>query len=247
MIGLEGQLPQAAWRIGSAVVRSHITIHYHGPPVPEAARTSATPAYLANIARYHMQPGSLGAPNGGDGIQYHLAINDNGAIYRCRPDSAQLWHCGTLTGNSQSLAIHMAIGGDQQPTARALQSLTDLLYELRRRYNIPADRVVGHMEWSPTSCPGVHLMRWIVAYRDREGQPPVLRPLPPPLGQYVVRYPAVVRQEPGRGDNSVMTLQRWHPVVIDHWTSGEEHYGSPWWGHWETGLGFIHSSSLQEV
>ncbi len=65
----------------------------------------------------------------------------------------------------------------QEPTSMQLDAIADLMAWAVATFDVPLDRIGGHYDYASTSCPGVHLRRYLedgtlrraVAERLREG------------------------------------------------------------------------------
>lgn len=158
------ELPRAEWSIGKRISDpTYITLHYNGPKVNRRDDID----WYTFIANFHMRPFAFGngaagdgdATDGadGDGIMYHYAVTSFGEIYQMREDNEILWHCGNIEGNAHSIAVELAIGGDQEPTEIQWQRTKELFAFLCEKYSIPKENVKGHNEWKSTACPGPKL------------------------------------------------------------------------------------------
>lgn len=164
-IPLLPNMPRANWSIGTRRDTRYFTVHYNGPSVPTFGYPNGEKDQLRSDARYQMKPGALGAPSGGDGIQYHGATFSNGENAQLRDWADLLWHCRNAEGNNYSISWHLPLGGDQQPTDRQIEALRVVIDAFRRQYpKIAVTAVKGHKEWASTSCPG-SIMPFIQAYR----------------------------------------------------------------------------------
>lgn len=231
--------------IGTRGQTRFITLHYNGPEVP--AERQSGPGLIQQLRidlDWQTRAGWAGVPSGADGLQYHFVVGADGTVYQTRNENAQLWHCANGTGNAQSLSLHFPIGGQQEPTEAMWQAGVALVEHLRQKYSIPRGAVLGHLEWSSTSCPG-RLMPRIVGYRAKP-VPPKEQPEP---GRYICAWPATVRTDHTVAGDYVLTLQRGHEVEIDAWLESKDASGRGvgFWAHWETGLGFIHESALERL
>lgn len=235
---IQEALPRAAWTIGTRPgAPRYATLHYNGPAVKLRGDTRAELNQLTIDARYHMRPGGLGSPKGGDGLQYHFAVLSDGAIYQTRALDAVLWHCGHKTGNVWSLSVHLPLGGNQDATA-SQWAATGILFDwLRRTYAIPTERILGHSEWgTKTDCPGPHLMPRLVRWRASatatrlERGFAILRTTPIYEGP-APRYPVALA--------GTATLTPAESVQVDAIVVGAYAQGDSRWLHLKNGVGFI--------
>lgn len=119
---------------------------------------------LQGIQRYHMQDKGYGD------IAYHFLIDPSGRVFEGRTLQWQGAHAG---GSNNIGNIGVCLLGDfelEAPTGAALASLQSLLADLRGRFRIAANRVVGHGELKTTACPGRHLRSWLLGYRSSAGR-----------------------------------------------------------------------------
>lgn len=244
VISIAEQLPRAAWSIGTRAATTSITWHYNGPEVPPDRQAGAgLLAQLRADAAYQMRPGWGGTVDGADGLMYHLVVAADGAIYQTRALDAVLWHCAHQDGNSRGLALHLPLGGTQQPAPAQLRALILLTTALRAAFGIVMNRTLGHQEWKhATACPGVPLMRALIDYRGGIYAPITTpTPLPPGVSPWQISpslsLPARVRQAPGihqRDGSEVPIVTRLKPgtiVYVDRTVVGEAVDGNAAWLH----------------
>jgi hypothetical protein len=239
---LRPTLPRADWSIGTRrEAPRFVTLHFNGPAV--ANRTPAGElAQLAADARYHMRPGALNSPKGGDGLQYHYAVGSDGTIYRCRDDAAVLWHCAHKLGNAASLSVHVPIGGTQEPTAAQWAGALALFDDLRVRYAIPLDRFIGHCEWgTKPECPGVKLMPRLINWRQTA-------PATRVQARGAARVATAIYEAPTTDAHVALNGQARLPVgqVVDFDAIlvGKFTLGDVRWLHRADGLGFVPYGAL---
>lgn len=97
-------------------------------------------------------------------IGYHLVITGDGKITQTRksdeigahsiPNEGKIGIC--TVGNFEI----------EEPTKEQLDSLTKLLDELKKKYNLDDTKIFAHSEKGRTLCPGRNLMKWIKLYRQ---------------------------------------------------------------------------------
>lgn len=248
---LRRDLPRRSWEIGRNAHKTTITLHYNGPAV--ANRTHAAEiAQLIGDARYHMRPGGVGAANGADGIQYHLAILSDGTFYQLRDLDAELWHCANAAGNSSSIAIHLPLGGTQDATAPQWQAFGVLSDALIADYRMAGRSAVrGHREWPrsdgkpQSTCPGPLLMARLIDWRQtRTSEPACLR------FRVIVD---VVNIREGKGTqypvalHGTATLARGTVFDASEIVIGTPVAGDPRWVHRADQIGFVHMSCVEQV
>ena len=245
MIDLRRQLPRANWTIGQrAGDPTGATLHYNGPPVVGAGTLMAELRQLAADARYH-----IAGPLQADGIQYHWAVLCTGEWAQLRDESAVLWHAGNRYANTRHLAIHLPLGGAQQPTPAQWAGTLALFADLQQRYGWAGrDAIKGHRDWPRSdgrpqkSCPGPILARML---RDWRGQ------LAAAQAYAVAASWARVREGPGQQYRVALAGRALLPqgarVDVDAIVPGQPPEGShdPRWAHLASGLGFVHLSLLE--
>jgi len=104
---------------------------------------------------------------GFDELGYHFVIGNgtnsgDGQIEVGPRWTKQKWgaHDNALDNRYNTNGIGICLVGNfnnTHPTARQRQSLLRLVVYLMRKYNIPADRVLGHGETKTTECPGRYM------------------------------------------------------------------------------------------
>lgn len=98
--------------------------------------------------------------NGWAGIGYHFYIRKDGTIYKGRDENFVGAHCEKY--NSVSLGICLEGNFEiEQPTEKQLNSLTDLLRYLRKKYG--NFKVARHKDLNATACPGKYLCSHLLA------------------------------------------------------------------------------------
>ncbi|WP_054537109.1 peptidoglycan recognition protein family protein [Herpetosiphon geysericola] len=225
-------LPRATWSIGTRIGKPwYVTLHYNGPMVKN--RTPAGErAQLIFDAEYHMGP-YLNA----DGLQYHGAGLSDGAVLQCRSWDDILWHCGHRLGNAQSLAYHLPLGGNQDATDAQWTSAIAFFEWSMAMWGIPRSNVRGHWEWNGSACPGPHLKRRLLAWRNNR------------LGRYevITSDGANVRQAPTTAAKIAVVYPRGHQFDVDSITRGQTIAGQNEWLHSADGRGFVHPTTVRKV
>ena len=106
-------------------------------------------------------------------IAYNYLIEGDGEYNAGRREGICGAHCRAringISMNYQSIGI--CLTGDfreEKPSKEQLQTLRMLLKDIRNRYDIPVENILGHKETgSSTVCPA-DLMKWIINYRRIE-------------------------------------------------------------------------------
>lgn len=96
------------------------------------------------------------------GIGYHFVIGNGTGMEDGRTEATFRWkqqihgaHAGSAVHNANGIGICL-IGDFQKtpPSAKQLESATDLVRQLSRRYQIEGRLILGHKSVKPTFCPG---------------------------------------------------------------------------------------------
>jgi hypothetical protein len=143
----------------NAVTPTGIIIHHSGI-IPS---TNKIPTALKDVDDYHAERGLDIECFGREyHVAYHYLIFPSGRIQAGRPERCQGAHArgynsyiGISLVGDFSPADDLSGGkGPSQPTRQQLKSLIQLTRQLRRRYNIPVQRILRHSDVSSTRCPG---------------------------------------------------------------------------------------------
>jgi hypothetical protein len=143
-----------------------VVIHYNGPEVPDYTDSDRAWRAVQAAASYHVRKDWSGYGHFGDGLMYHIAVGPSGEKWLCRDLDAVLWHCGSWPENRTYLAILVPLGGNQRATEAQIRALRELAEGLGRLLSFGPEKVVGHRELSPTSCPGTLLQDFVLPYRN---------------------------------------------------------------------------------
>ncbi|MFE6000276.1 N-acetylmuramoyl-L-alanine amidase [Streptomyces sp. NPDC056454] len=164
--------------------RTEFFVHYDG-----ASHITATGNAIPQaIDRQHQAQGWAG-------IGYNFVISQAGEIYEGRGWDLQGAHCPGH--NISGLSVQIAIGGDQEPSKKALAACRALYDEScdKTRRSLAKK---GHKDGLATLCPGTKLYAWVQAGMPADGyspapggheppkKPPVAAAPPFPGRQYFV-------------------------------------------------------------
>ncbi len=94
------------------------------------------------------------------GIGYNFVVDQEGNIYEGRGWNLQGAHCPDH--NITGLGVQIAIGGDQEPSAKALAACRALYDEACKKTGRNLAKK-GHRDGFATLCPGTHLYAWVKA------------------------------------------------------------------------------------
>jgi N-acetylmuramoyl-L-alanine amidase len=96
----------------------------------------------------------------GTDVSAHYVVLENGRIVQCVPEARRAWHAGHAFWagetdiNSCSIGIEIANPGHDYGypdfPARQIAAVTALCRSIMTRHRVPADRVLGHSDISPT-------------------------------------------------------------------------------------------------
>ncbi|MFJ1932612.1 N-acetylmuramoyl-L-alanine amidase [Kitasatospora sp. NPDC088160] len=129
--------------------RTEFYVHYDGGD-PVGRTGNAVPQA---IEREHLG-------NGWAGIGYNFVVDQDGAIYEGRGWNLQGAHCPGH--NRSAFGVQIAIGGDQAPSAAALNAARALYDETCARAGRSLAKR-GHKDGFATLCPGPKLYSWVQA------------------------------------------------------------------------------------
>ena len=154
-----------------------ITVHHsaEAEPAPLDGSLESSAAALRQIQRSHLKGKT---PPWGD-IGYHFLIDPEGRVFQGR-DLA--WQGAHAKGDNNVQNIGICVLGnfdEEKPTAAALESLRNLLDDLRRTYHIARSEVHKHAEFRNTDCPGKNLRPWVDEYRGASARPASPKPKTP--------------------------------------------------------------------
>ena len=89
-------------------------------------------------------------------VSAHYVISRDGEIYHMLNDYYRAWHGGVgmwgnnMDLNSSSIGIELDNNGSATFTEPQIQSLLDVLKQLKEKYNIPAKNFIGHSDIAPS-------------------------------------------------------------------------------------------------
>jgi hypothetical protein len=133
---------------------THVTLHHTGSPEP--LRPGDDPvARLRGLQRWGRTD-----RNWWD-VPYHYLIDLEGRIYEGRD-----WRYMGETNTTYDPRGHFLISvvGNyelQEATPAQLESIIALMTWAVARFDVPLDRIGGHYDYAPTTCPGTHLRKYL--------------------------------------------------------------------------------------
>jgi len=98
------------------------------------------------------------------GIAYHFVIGNGSGMGDGETQSTFRWnqqlhgaHSGSIRYNGTGIGICVIGNFEQQsPSDAQTDAVARLVSQLAHRYDIPADRIIGHRQIRATACPGRH-------------------------------------------------------------------------------------------
>lgn len=130
------------------------------------------------INNYHRKKFDMQSRNGLY-IGYHYTIKCDGLLYHARDDNEIGAHCKEERMNYKSIGIMLEGNFDiENPTAKQLKTLKDLIIHLRNKYNIARKNIKFHRDYATyKSCPGKNFTSNILKkimpmkelFRDKKG------------------------------------------------------------------------------
>lgn len=148
--------------------RTEFFVHYDGANHITATGKSVPQA----IDRQHIAQGWAG-------IGYNFVIDQDGTIFEGRGWGKQGAHCPDH--NISGIGVQIAIGGNQEPSAKALASARALYDEACRKTGRTLAKK-GHKDGFATLCPGGPLYAWVKAGMpagEYEAEPEPAKPSTP--------------------------------------------------------------------
>lgn len=128
--------------------------------------------------------------NGWSGIGYNFVVSQAGEIFEGRGWTRQGAHCPGH--NVSGLGVQIAIGGDQEPTAKALAAARALYEEACDKTGRRLAKK-GHKDGYATACPGTKLYAWVKAGMPADGYQAAPDPGGSlPGGREIARYQVVI-------------------------------------------------------
>ncbi|MFE6639496.1 peptidoglycan-binding protein [Streptomyces tendae] len=129
--------------------RTEFFVHYDGGH----AITRTGYAIMRAIEAEHLG-------NGWAGVGYNFVVDQAGNVYEGRGWNRQGAHCPGH--NISGFGVQIAIGGDQEPSAKALAAARALYEEACRKTGRTLAKK-GHRDGIATACPGTKLYAWVQA------------------------------------------------------------------------------------
>lgn len=155
-------ITKAEWGGGesSGTMKSHfpisITFHHEGSPKP------LTPNENPKELLQKLQKYGWNQKNWPD-LPYHYLVDLDGNLYEGR-DPMHVGDTNTKYNPAGKLLISVMGNYElQAANEKQLTKIADLMAWLCDYYNIPPDTIRGHMEYTPTDCPGKYLYPFVAS------------------------------------------------------------------------------------
>jgi hypothetical protein len=78
---------------------------------------------------------------------------DDKEIYQAQSCNYKCYHAGNATGNNTSIGIEICMFNDKERQRKAYMNAIELVKILMKHYNLSADKVRQHYDWSKKDCP----------------------------------------------------------------------------------------------
>jgi hypothetical protein len=131
-----------------------VVVHWFGNPRAAGSHTLCA-AQLRAVQATHM----ANVAEGYNDIAYNIAVCNHGTAYELRGFNVRAGANGTTYANTNYGAVVVMIGEGDTPTAAALETLTNVIHEYRRRG--ASTQVRPHGDFTGSACPGPDLRAWI--------------------------------------------------------------------------------------
>lgn len=82
---------------------------------------------------------------------WHYTVDDS-SVYRHLPDSEKSYHTSSAEANENSIAIELCVNADGD-FEKTQENAVWLVKKLMADYNIPAENLRAHRDWTGKSCP----------------------------------------------------------------------------------------------
>lgn len=152
--------PRARNLLSTAAI-DELVVHYTAALSDELPDHAGCAARVRGIQNFHMQPGGLGAPDGGSDIAYNWLFCRHGVAFEGR---GWLVQSGATFGHNRHTQAICFLGADRagrdDVTAAGRRAAAALIRGGIRAIGHPLG-VVGHGDRVSTACPGDELEAWI--------------------------------------------------------------------------------------
>ena len=123
-------------RPGTANSCKYITIHDTGNKSP-GADAAAHAKYIKSIK---------------EKTSWHYTVDDK-SIYQHLPEREKSYHTSDKAANETSIAIELCVNADGD-FEKTVDNAIDLIRDLTKKFNIPAENIKRHKDWTGKDCPG---------------------------------------------------------------------------------------------
>lgn len=147
-----------------------ITVHHTASPQKEGVAIEKKMQALQNFSQSRSRLASGGYKPAWPDVPYHYYIAVDGQIAEGR-DIKYVGDTNTdYDPTGHALVVLEGNFEKEQPSAKQLESLRELVAWLAASYRIPASEIKGHNEYASTACPGAHLKSALITIRREVGE-----------------------------------------------------------------------------
>ncbi|MBQ7054568.1 MAG: N-acetylmuramoyl-L-alanine amidase [Oscillospiraceae bacterium] len=122
-------------RPGTANSCKYITIHDTGNKSP-GADAAAHAKYIKSL---------------NEKTSWHYTVDDE-CIYQHLPDNEKSYHTSDKEANESSIAVELCVNADGD-FEKTVENAIDLIRDLTKKFNIPAENIKRHKDWTGKNCP----------------------------------------------------------------------------------------------
>lgn len=82
---------------------------------------------------------------------WHYTVDDE-YIYQHLPDGEKSYHTSDKEANESSIAVELCVNADGD-FEKTVENAIDLIRDLTKKFNIPAENIKRHKDWTGKNCP----------------------------------------------------------------------------------------------
>jgi hypothetical protein len=165
----EWKAKDAAGQMQPHTVR-RITIHHTAAPQKKGVAIEKKMQALQNFSQGRSRLASGGYKPAWPDVPYHYYIAVDGQIAEGR-DIKYVGDTNTdYDPTGHALVVLEGNFEKEQPSARQLESLREMVAWLSAGYGIPASEIKGHNDYASTACPGARLKGELIRIRREVGE-----------------------------------------------------------------------------
>lgn len=83
---------------------------------------------------------------------WHYTVDDS-RIYQHIPDGEKSYHTSDRKANESSIAVELCVNPDGN-LAKTVDNAVQLVRDLMKKFDIPAENIKRHKDWTGKNCPG---------------------------------------------------------------------------------------------